>query len=380
VSWHDARAYAEWAGKRLPTEAEWEFAALGGDPELRYAVGDTLAGNLASYARTAPKGTRPVGSYAPNGYGLYDMTGNVVEWTADYYDWDYYGESPPLNPAGPALAKFRAIRGGGWFTGPGCCSIVFRNGLRGNWRDFNVGFRCAADPPGSKEVTVRAADGVVVHMDLHLVDADRKRPLVILYHQARSNARGEYPNLVPRLMTAGYNVLAVDQRSGGSHLGSENRTVAGLPADAREQPYCASYPDLVAALRYAQAAGLRGPRIALGSSYSAGLVLRLAVEEADALAGVVACSPAAGPPMAECDPGPWIPQVALPALVLRPGSEMQRESVRDQMVACRDAGLQTYVADDGVHGASMLDPERAADAEATCRVLMEFLRTVSEPK
>jgi alpha-beta hydrolase superfamily lysophospholipase len=212
------------------------------------------------------------------------------------------------------------------------------------------------------------------------VDADRKRPLVILYHQARSNARGEYENVVPRLIEAGYNVLAVDQRSGGSHLGSDNRTVAALPPGAKELPYCDAYPDLVAALRYAQAAGLRGPRIALGSSYSAGLVLRLAVEEADALAGVVACSPASGPPMALCDPGPWIPQVTLPALVLRPGSEMQRESVREQLAACREAGMQTYVAEDGVHGASMLDPGRAADADATWRVLLEFLRSVSEPK
>ena len=378
VSWGDARAYAEWAGKRLPTEAEWEFAALGGDPDTRYAVGDTLAGNLASYARTSPKGTRPVGSYAPNGFGLYDMTGNVVEWTADYYDWDYYGVSAPLNPVGPALAKFRSIRGGGWFTGPGCCGIVFRNGLRGNWRDFNVGFRCAADPPGPKHATVRAADGQVVHVDLHLVDADRRRPLLILFHQARSNARGEYANVVPRLMEAGYNVLAVDQRSGGSHLGDENRTVAELPPGAKELPYCDAYPDLVAALRYAEAAGLRGPRVALGSSYSAGLVLRLAVEEKDALAAVVACSPASGPPMAVCDPAPWIPQVTLPALVLRPGSEMQRESVRDHLAACRAAGLQTYVAEEGVHGASMLDPDRAADAGATWQVLLDFLGGVTE--
>jgi len=378
VSWSDAQAYARWVGKRLPTEAEWEYAARGGLAEANYATGDSLNGELANYAKTNPRGTRPVGSYAPNPYGLYDMTGNVVEWTADFYDWDYYRESPPLNPAGPAIGKFRAIRGGGWFTGPGCCGLDFRNGLRGNWRDFNVGFRCAADPPGAKPVSVRAEDGVVVYADLHLAGPDRGLPLVVLFHQARASAQAEYGVIVPKLLAAGYHVLAVDQRSGGTHFGGTNRTAAAL--GGAELGYCAAYPDLVAALRYAEAAGLRGKRAVLGSSYSAALVLRLAVEEADAVDAVIACSPASGPPMAGCEPGEWIPQVKQPCLVMRPANEMARDSVREQLAACKDAGLRTFVAEEGVHGASLLDPARCADAEASWRVVLDFLAEAFAPE
>ena len=143
ISWLDAKAYAEWLGKRLPTEAEWEYAARGGLLHNKYPTGDTLDSTVANYAKS--DGPVPVKSYPPNGYGLYDMTGNVVEWCADIYGFDYYSASPDSNPNGPAKGKFRVIRGGGWHTGPMCCSVYFRNGLRLNWRDFNVGFRCVRD-------------------------------------------------------------------------------------------------------------------------------------------------------------------------------------------------------------------------------------------
>ena len=140
-----AREYAKWRGKRLPTEAEWEYAARGGLAGMRYVDGNTLDSSKVNFTRSKQDGPVAVGSYAPNGYGLYDLAGNVQEWVADRFDAEYYKNSPAEDPRGPETGRFRVIRGGGWFTGPGCMDVDIRYALPSNWVDFNVGFRCARD-------------------------------------------------------------------------------------------------------------------------------------------------------------------------------------------------------------------------------------------
>lgn len=144
VCWADAVEYAKWIGKRLPFEAEWEFAARGGLIQKNYPNGDEMDSTLANYYGTYGH-VLEVGSFPPNGYGLHDMAGNVVEWVNDFYYKDYYLEAPADNPQGPMYGKRRVIRGGGWRSGIGCNSCWFRQSLRPYWVDMNVGFRCASD-------------------------------------------------------------------------------------------------------------------------------------------------------------------------------------------------------------------------------------------
>jgi iron(II)-dependent oxidoreductase len=153
VSLYQARLFAKWAGDlRIPTEAEWELAARGGLIETKFPNGEELLPTEGNY-RVGPNfiGTVPVGCYAPNGFGLYDMAGNVVEWVNDYFHPDYYSSSPYKNPTGPEKGYVAVIRGGGWHSGRMCCNVYTRNACKYTWQDIAIGFRCASDVKGRQE-------------------------------------------------------------------------------------------------------------------------------------------------------------------------------------------------------------------------------------
>jgi formylglycine-generating enzyme len=161
ISWNDAAAYAKWAGKRLPSEAEFEFAARGGLAGKKYAWGDELKPNgkvpgnwwQGSFPanNTIEDGflsRAPVKSFAPNGYGLYDMTGNVWEWTGDWFDENYYAVSPKKNPKGAPQGTEKSIRGGSFLCAENFCSnyrVAGRSRATPDSGMNNLGFRCARD-------------------------------------------------------------------------------------------------------------------------------------------------------------------------------------------------------------------------------------------
>jgi pimeloyl-ACP methyl ester carboxylesterase len=226
-----------------------------------------------------------------------------------------------------------------------------------------------------RAITTVTSDGVTIHGEAWLGDLPPSSPLLLLFHQGGSSGRGEYGPIAPWLVEAGYRVIAWDQRAGGDLHGSPNRTVAGLsPNEQARDGYCQAMPDLDAALDFVRAQQLAERVVVWGSSYSGSLVFGLAAAHPEAVAGVIAFSPAAGGPVEPCRARRWASDVRAPTLVLRPASEVELATSLEQRDALVAAGARFVVVPDGVHGSSMLVDARAgSDMAATRALVLDWL-------
>lgn len=139
ITWEDADWFCTQIGGRLPTEAEWEYAARAGSPEPRYGK----IGDIAWYYDNSKFSTQPVRQKQPNAFGLYDMLGNVVEWTHTFYSVQLNQEN--INPTGPSTGEFKVLRGGGWWDEPRLIRVSYRRHFENGDFDYNMGFRCVSE-------------------------------------------------------------------------------------------------------------------------------------------------------------------------------------------------------------------------------------------
>ncbi len=179
VSWNDAQAFCRWLSRkekqtyRLPTEAEWEMGCRGGSVWTRFPWGDRLPGDrdtnfgdgnpkLPESLTTVSDGyenVSPVRAFPPNGYGLYDMGGNVMQWVEDWYDRNYYETSPLEDPKGPGNGTGRINKGGNWYASPADCRCAFRGFSGPSMSFWNLGFRVVLEEKETEKGTLASKTG-----------------------------------------------------------------------------------------------------------------------------------------------------------------------------------------------------------------------------
>ncbi len=235
-----------------------------------------------------------------------------------------------------------------------------------------VAMPAAADP-----VMTITSDDVVLFGDTYYSDLDESTPLVLLFHQGGSNARGEYSEIAAWLNDNGFRAIAWDLRSGGDMFDSTNRTVEGLNPDVSTD-YCDGYPDLEAALDYVHDNYLAETVIVWGSSYSGALVFQLANTRPDYVSAVIAFSPASGGPMVDCKAALWLGGVHVPIAVYTPEREMELPHVVVQADQLTLRGARVFTVENGVHGSSMLVDERTQhDMDSAREDVLTWLRRAS---
>jgi len=223
------------------------------------------------------------------------------------------------------------------------------------------------------QVLMMSKEGRPVSGAIYSADLPETAPIIALFHQGGSNGRGEYGPLIPWLNENGFRAIAWDLRKGGDLYGSKNRTATDADEDAG---FCDAWSDMDAAVDFSTRLASDSPLIVWGSSYSGSLVFRAAAE-IEGVDAVIAFSPASGGPMADCRAGLYADDVDVPAYVLRPASEMERDSSQTQKAELEAAGVAFTVVENGIHGSSMLVDERTEyDMTPVRAEVMKWLKSI----
>lgn len=222
------------------------------------------------------------------------------------------------------------------------------------------------------EINLTTSDNINVHGYLFDNKTGKSSTTILMFHQGGGDALGEYLPIITPLLERGYNILTIDQRSGGTRFGGINKTMAGLKEGVKYN-FSDAYPDLEAALKYVKDNGYTGKTIVWGSSYSAALVFKLSAEHSNEIDAAVAFSAAVHPIMGESHPAQYFTKIKIPFLALRALSEMTDDS-KNHFKSMEENGIQTYVPEKGVHGSSMLnDLIVKSSTEETWKVVFDFL-------